>query len=104
MYILFVKTYIQRVVFVYTLCYYEYTIVDWEVLILSNVKEVSKPRSFRFTDKQLELIDELVDIENDRRMTVAREMNLEYKSLNRTSLLLYLVEEKKRKYQALGEI
>ncbi|EEM92303.1 hypothetical protein [Bacillus thuringiensis] len=71
---------------------------------MSNVKEVSKPRSFRFTDKQLELIDELVDIENDRRMTVAREMNLEYKSLNRTSLLLYLVEEKKRKYQALGEI
>ncbi|HFJ9460312.1 TPA: hypothetical protein ACGW7F_005709 [Bacillus cereus] len=71
---------------------------------MSNVKEVSKPRSFRFTDKQLELIDELVDIENDRRMTVAREMNLEYKALNRTSLLLYLVEEKKRKYQALGEI
>ncbi|MGN4637558.1 hypothetical protein [Bacillus cereus group sp. MYBK34-1] len=66
--------------------------------------ELKKPRSFRFSDSELELIDELIDIENDRRMTVAREMNLEYKALNRTSFLLYLAEEKKRKYQAQGEM
>lgn len=73
-------------------------------MILKNLKEVSKPRSFRFTDGQLSLIDELVDIENDRRMTVAREMNLEYKPLNRTSFLWYLAQEKKRKYQDQGEL
>ncbi|EJQ14137.1 hypothetical protein P4V96_27125 [Bacillus thuringiensis] len=71
---------------------------------MSKLKEVSKPRSFRFTDSQLAIIDELVDIENDRRRTVAREMNLEYKDLNRTSFLWYLAEEKKRKYQEQGEM
>lgn len=67
-------------------------------------KDVKKPRSFRFSDNELELIDELLDIENDRRKTVAREMSLKYKALNRTSFLLYLAEEKKRKYQAQGEL
>lgn len=67
-------------------------------------KDIKKPRSFRFSDNELELIDELLDIENDRRQTVAREMSLQYKALNRTSFLLYLAEERKRKYQAQGEM
>ncbi|WP_242296877.1 MULTISPECIES: hypothetical protein [unclassified Bacillus cereus group] len=71
---------------------------------MSKVAEVKKHRSFRFSDEEISLIDELVDIENDRRKTVAREMNLEYKSLNRTSFLLYLVQERRRKYQEQGEI
>ncbi|MDA2610081.1 hypothetical protein PDQ29_28220 [Bacillus cereus] len=71
---------------------------------MQEEKDVKKPRSFRFSDNELELIDELLDIENDRRKTVAREMSLKYKALNRTSFLLYLAEEKKRKYQAQGEI
>ncbi|MDA1861375.1 hypothetical protein PDK22_27240 [Bacillus cereus group sp. BY122LC] len=71
---------------------------------MQEEKDVKKPRSFRFSDNELELIDELLDIENDRRKTVAREMSLKYKALNRTSFLLYLAEEKKRKYQAQGEL
>ncbi|MDA2688882.1 hypothetical protein PDR89_27570 [Bacillus cereus group sp. Bc002] len=71
---------------------------------MSKVAEVKKHRSFRFSDEEISLIDELVDIENDRRKTVAREMNLEYKSLNRTSFLLYLAQERRRKYQEQGEI
>ncbi|MGG4559580.1 hypothetical protein [Bacillus toyonensis] len=71
---------------------------------MQEEKDIKKPRSFRFSDNELELIDELLDIENDRRKTVAREMSLQYKALNRTSFLLYLAEEKKRKYQAQGEI
>lgn len=71
---------------------------------MQEEKNIRKPRSFRFSDNELELIDELLDIENDRRKTVAREMSLKYKALNRTSFLLYLAEEKKRKYQAQGEM
>lgn len=71
---------------------------------MQEEKDVKKPRSFRFSDNELDLIDELLDIENDRRKTVAREMSLKYKALNRTSFLLYLAEEKRRKYQAQGEI
>ncbi|MFY4675296.1 hypothetical protein [Bacillus anthracis] len=71
---------------------------------MQEEKDIRKPRSFRFSDNELELIDELLDIENDRRKTVAREMSLKYKALNRTSFILYLAEEKKRKYQAQGEM
>ncbi|EOO08276.1 hypothetical protein [Bacillus cereus] len=71
---------------------------------MQEEKNIKKGRSFRFSDNELELIDELLDIENDRRKTVAREMSLKYKALNRTSFLLYLAEEKKRKYQAIGEM
>jgi hypothetical protein len=72
---------------------------------MSKVAEIKKHRSFRFSDDEISLIDELVDIENDRRKTVAREMNLEYKALNRTSFLLYyLAQERKRKYQEQGEL
>ena len=71
---------------------------------MSKVTEIKKHRSFRFSDEEISLIDELVDIENDRRKTVAREMNLDYKALNRTSFLLYLAQERKRKYQEHGEI
>jgi hypothetical protein len=71
---------------------------------MSKVAEVKKHRSFRFSDEEISLIDELVDIENDRRKTVAREMNLEYKALNRTSFFLYLAQERRRKYQEQGEI
>ncbi|MCM3738520.1 hypothetical protein M3215_22770 [Bacillus cytotoxicus] len=68
------------------------------------LNEERKSRSFRLTDSEMSLIDDLVDIENDRRMTIARENNLVYKPLNRTSLLLYLIQEKKCKYEQLGEM
>ncbi len=63
---------------------------------MTMVKEERKNRVFRFTDKEVSLIDELIDIENDRRMTIAKENKLIYKPLNRTSFLLSLVAEKER--------
>jgi hypothetical protein len=69
---------------------------------MQKISEERKHRSFRFTDSELSLIDELVDIENDRRMTIAREMNLKYKALNRTSFILYMAEERRRKYEEQG--
>ncbi|MBD2798835.1 hypothetical protein ID856_20460, partial [Xenorhabdus sp. 18] len=51
---------------------------------MTVVKEERKNRVFRFTDTEVSLIDELIDIENDKRMTIAREKNLKYKALNRT--------------------
>ncbi len=71
---------------------------------MTVVKEERKNRVFRFTDNEVSLIDELIDIENDRRMTIAKENNLIYKPLNRTSFLLSLVSEKERFYKDLGEI
>lgn len=71
---------------------------------MTVVKEERKNRVFRFTDNEVSLIDELIDIENDRRMTIAKENNLIYKPLNRTSFLLSLVSEKERFYKELGEI
>ncbi|PFB90091.1 hypothetical protein CN283_08145 [Bacillus thuringiensis] len=71
---------------------------------MKEVKEISKPRSFRFTDSQLAFIDELVDIENQKRMRVAEEMNLVYRPLNRTSFLMYLAEEKNRKNNMQGQL
>ncbi|HHB1889134.1 hypothetical protein J0818_30525 [Bacillus cereus] len=71
---------------------------------MTVVKEEKKIRGFRFSDKEIELIDELVDIENDKRMTIAKEHDLVFKSLNRTSFLLSLVNEKKRYYEKLGEL
>lgn len=68
------------------------------------VKEERKNRVFRFTDNEVSLIDELIDIENDRRMTIAKENNLIYKPLNRTSFLLSLVAEKERYYKEQGEM
>lgn len=71
---------------------------------MSVVKEERKNRVFRFTDNEVSLIDELIDIENDRRMTIAKENNLIYKPLNRTSFLLSLVAEKERYYKEQGEM
>ncbi|AJA23891.1 TPA: hypothetical protein ACR3Z0_006082 [Bacillus thuringiensis] len=70
---------------------------------MTVVKEERKNRVFRFTDTEVSLIDELIDIENDKRMTIAREKNLKYKALNRTSFILYMAEERRRKYEEQGE-
>ncbi|OTZ17853.1 hypothetical protein BK756_00530, partial [Bacillus thuringiensis serovar aizawai] len=61
---------------------------------MTVVKEERKNRVFRFTDTEVSLIDELIDIENDKRITIAREKNLKYKALNRTSFILYMAEER----------
>lgn len=71
---------------------------------MTVVKEEKKIRGFRFTDSEMELIDELVDIENDKRMTIAKENKLIYKPLNRTSFLLSLIAEKERFYKEQGEM
>uniref|UniRef100_UPI000E2A3BA7 hypothetical protein n=1 Tax=Serratia marcescens TaxID=615 RepID=UPI000E2A3BA7 len=68
---------------------------------MTVVKEERKNRVFRFTDNEVSLIDELIDIENDRRMTIAKENKLIYKPLNRTSFLLSLVAEKERFYKEI---
>ncbi|OTZ16623.1 hypothetical protein BK756_00720 [Bacillus thuringiensis serovar aizawai] len=70
---------------------------------MTVVKEERKNRVFRFTDTEVSLIDELFDIENDKRMTIAREKNLKYKALNRTRFILYMAEERRRKYEEQGE-
>ncbi|MGH0854832.1 hypothetical protein ACRS52_21295 [Bacillus cytotoxicus] len=71
---------------------------------MTVVKEERKNRVFRFTDTEIAIIDELIDIENDKRMCIAKEHNLVYKPLNRTSFLISLIKEKKRHYEELGEI
>ncbi|WP_324657159.1 hypothetical protein [Bacillus cereus] len=71
---------------------------------MTLVKEEKKIRGFRLTDSEMELIDELLDIENDKRMTIAKEHDLVFKPLNRTSFLISLINEKKRHYEKLGEM
>lgn len=71
---------------------------------MTVVKEEKKIRGFRLTDSEMELIDELLDIENDKRMTIAKEHGLVFKSLNRTSFIISLINEKKRHYEKLGEL
>ncbi|MGI2813676.1 hypothetical protein [Bacillus cytotoxicus] len=68
------------------------------------VKEKKKTWSFTFTESEMALIDEIVDIENDRRKTIAREHNLPFKKYNRSTFFLAMIEEKKGKYKEQGEI
>lgn len=69
-----------------------------------TVKEKKKNYQFTFTPSEMELIEEIIDIENDRRKTIARENNLPFKKYNRNTFLLALIEERKRKYQEQGEL
>lgn len=69
-----------------------------------TVKEKKKTVAFTFTESEVALIDEIVDIENDRRKSIAREYNLPFKKYNRSTFVLAMIEEKKRKYEEQGEI
>ncbi|EMW0391709.1 hypothetical protein AADZ13_005961 [Bacillus cereus] len=69
-----------------------------------TVKEKKKNRVLTLTDSEIALIDEIIDIENDRRKTVARELNLDFKPYNRSSFYLAMIQEKKRKYESQGEL
>ncbi|HDR3452207.1 hypothetical protein P4388_21665 [Bacillus thuringiensis] len=73
-------------------------------MTLKDKKEKKKNYQFTFTPSEIELIEEIVDIENDRRMTIARENNLPFKKYNRNTFILALIQEKKRKYEEQGEI
>ncbi|PFC26417.1 hypothetical protein CN264_10275 [Bacillus cereus] len=73
-------------------------------MTLKDKKEKKKNYQFTFTPREMELIEEIVDIENDRRMTIARENNLPFKKYNRNTFILALIQEKKRKYEEQGEI
>lgn len=68
------------------------------------VKEKKKTWAFTFTENEMKIIDEIVDIENDRRMSIAREHNLPFKKYNRSTFVLAMIEEKKRKYEEQGEL
>lgn len=69
-----------------------------------TVKEKKKTWAFTFTESEIQIIDEIVDIESDRRHSIAREHNLPFKKYNRSTFVLAMIEEKKRKYQEQGEI
>ncbi|EEM31456.1 hypothetical protein [Bacillus thuringiensis] len=73
-------------------------------MTVKDIKEKKKNYQFTFTPSEMELIEEIVDIENDRRKTIARENNLPFKKYNRNTFILAMIEEKKRKYQEQGEI
>lgn len=73
-------------------------------MTLKDKKEKKKNYQFTFTPSEIELIEEIVDIENDRRMTIARENNLPFKKYNRNTFILAMIEEKKRKYKEQGEL
>lgn len=84
-----------------------FVILDIESLLggfKMTVKEKKKTVAFTFTESEVALIDEIVDIENDRRKTIAREYNLPFKKYNRSTFVLAMIEEKKRKYAEQGEI
>ncbi|MES5930275.1 hypothetical protein QCI77_30765 [Bacillus cereus group sp. MG9] len=73
-------------------------------MTVKDNKEKKKNYQFTFTPSEIELIEEIVDIENDRRKTVARENNLPFKKYNRNTFILAMIQEKKRKYEEQGEI
>lgn len=73
-------------------------------MAVKDNKEKKKNYQFTFTPSEIELIEEIVDIENDRRKTIARENNLPFKKYNRNTFILAMIEEKKRKYEEQGEI
>lgn len=73
-------------------------------MTLKDKKEKKKNYQFTFTPSEIELIEEIVDIENDRRKSIAREHNLPFKKYNRSTFVLAMIEEKKRKYEEQGEI
>jgi len=52
----------------------------------------------------LELLDELIEIENDRRMIAAELNNLKYVAYNRTTFLEALIKERKRYFEREGEM
>ncbi|MGH0573360.1 hypothetical protein [Bacillus mycoides] len=73
-------------------------------MTVKDKKEKKKNYQFTFTPSEIELIEEIVDIENDRRKSIARENNLPFKKYNRNTFILAMIEEKKRKYEEQGEI
>lgn len=68
------------------------------------VKEEKKIRGFCLIDSEMELIDELLDIENDKCMIIVKEYDLFFKFLNCISFFILLINEKKCYYEKLGEI